>query len=60
MTSAERDRVIVAVGLLLLCLAAAFPPFAAGRSYEQYVRLMDTPITCGTDPLPPPTPRAKR
>jgi hypothetical protein len=59
MTSAERDRVIVAVGLLLLCLALALA-FAAGRSYEQYVRLMDTPITQGTPPLPPPTPRAKR
>jgi uncharacterized protein involved in exopolysaccharide biosynthesis len=59
MTSADRDRVVLAVVVLVFCLAMALA-FAASRSYEQYVRLMDTPITQGTPPLPPPTPRAKR
>ena len=57
--TADRDRVILAAVFLLASLALALA-FAAGRSYEQYVRLMDTPITQGTDPLPPLKPRARR
>jgi hypothetical protein len=49
----------VTVAVVGLCLALALA-FAAGESYAHYVHLMDRPITQGTDPLPPPKPRARR
>jgi hypothetical protein len=55
----DRDRATIPLLVVGACLALAIA-FVAGRSYEQYVRLMDTPITQGTDPLPPPTPRTRR